>query len=104
MSEGFVDRAYTSQGRLVPRGRPEAVLTDAEAVVAQAVRMATAGTVIAVDGTELPMPVRSLCVHGDTPGAVALPDRSDGRIGHLDGLNFSRSGGVAFDRGCAGPR
>lgn len=59
----------------MPRGRPEAVLTDAEAVVAQAVRMATAGTVIAVDGTELPMPVRSLCVHGDTPGAVALARR-----------------------------
>ncbi len=75
VSEGFVDRAYTSQGRLVPRGRPEAVLTDAEAVVAQAVRMATAGTVIAVDGTELPMPVRSLRVHGDTPGAVALARR-----------------------------
>ena len=54
--EGFPDRAYDGD-RLRPRGRPGAVLTDDEAIVAQA--LALAGS------------VRSLCLHGDTPGAVA---------------------------------
>jgi UPF0271 protein len=54
--EGFPDRAYDGD-RLRPRGRPGAVLTDDAAIVAQA--LALAGS------------VRSLCLHGDTPGAVA---------------------------------
>ena len=55
--EGFPDRAYTSDGRLLDRAEPGAVLTDTEVVVAHALRLA---------GT-----VDSLCLHGDTPGAVA---------------------------------
>ena len=73
--EGFVDRGYTPQGHLVPRNQPGALVTDADAVVARAVLMAQTGTVRAVDGTELRLPVRSLCVHGDTPGAVLLAGR-----------------------------
>ena len=70
--EGFVDRGYTPEGTLVPRDLPGALVTDPAVVVERAVRMAESGTVIAVDGTELSMPVRSLCVHGDTPGALEL--------------------------------
>jgi UPF0271 protein len=57
--EGFVDRGYRPDGTLVPRSEPGALLRHDEAV-AQAVRLATEGL------------VESLCVHGDTPGAVAL--------------------------------
>ncbi len=60
VSEGFADRAYTANGRLMPRSEPGAVLTDAAAVARHAVELAEGGT------------VQSICVHGDTPGAVAL--------------------------------
>ncbi len=75
VSEGFADRGYTPQGTLVPRRSPGALVTDEDEVVARAVRMARDGTVVAVDGTVLEMPVQSLCVHGDTPGAVRLAER-----------------------------
>lgn len=73
--EGYADRAYQADGTLVPRGRPGAVITDADTVVARAVRMASAGQVEAVDGTVIECRVESLCVHGDTPGAVELARR-----------------------------
>ncbi len=72
VTEGFVDRGYTPRGTLVPRRSPGALVTGEDEVVARAVRMARDGTVVAVDGTVLEMPVQSLCVHGDTPGAVRL--------------------------------
>jgi 5-oxoprolinase (ATP-hydrolysing) subunit A len=72
VAEGFVDRGYLPDGRLVPRSQPGAVLHDVDAVVARSVRMAVDGVVEAVDGSVIPMPVQSLCVHGDTPGAVAM--------------------------------
>jgi 5-oxoprolinase (ATP-hydrolysing) subunit A len=70
--EGFADRGYTPEGHLVPRSDAGALVTDAAAVVARAVRMARDGEVVAVDGSTLAMRVASLCVHGDTPGAVDL--------------------------------
>jgi 5-oxoprolinase (ATP-hydrolysing) subunit A len=70
--EGFADRGYTPAGTLVPRAEPGAVLHDASAVARRAVRMAAEGVVEAVDGSTLLMPVRSVCVHGDTPGAVEI--------------------------------
>ncbi|WP_327007142.1 LamB/YcsF family protein [Dactylosporangium sp. NBC_01737] len=72
VGEGFVDRGYLPDGRLVPRSAEGAVLTDVEAVAARAVRMAVDGEVVAVDGSVLSLPFESLCVHGDTPGAVAM--------------------------------
>jgi len=56
----------------VPRAEPGAVLTDPAAVAAQAVRLAVDRTVEAIDGTVVDVRARSLCVHGDSPGAVAL--------------------------------
>ena len=70
--EGFADRGYLPSGALVPRGRPGALVTDPDEVARRAVRMAVRGTVIAVDGTEVGCAVESVCVHGDTPGAVGL--------------------------------
>jgi UPF0271 protein len=70
--EAFADRAYTAEGTLVPRGRPGAVLEDPETVAARAVRMAVAGEVEADDGTVVPVAPESICLHGDTPGAVGL--------------------------------
>jgi len=72
VGEGFADRAYTGDGRLVSRREPGAVLEDPGRVAARAARMATERRVGTVDGGEVAVEVRSLCVHGDTPGAVEL--------------------------------
>jgi UPF0271 protein len=72
VGEGFADRAYTPEGRLVSRRQPGAVLHDPDQVAARAVRMATEGRVETADGGEVAVEIRSLCVHGDTQGAVAL--------------------------------
>jgi UPF0271 protein len=72
VAEGFADRAYTGEGRLVSRREPGAVLHDPERVAARAVVMATEGRVETIDGGQVEVEVRSLCVHGDTPGAVDL--------------------------------
>ncbi|MGW5415365.1 LamB/YcsF family protein [Actinomadura geliboluensis] len=72
VAECFADRAYTPSGGLVSRREPGAVVHDEDAVVQRAVRMAVDGTVIAVDGSEVSLKARSICVHGDTPGAVSL--------------------------------
>jgi UPF0271 protein len=72
VAEGFADRGYLSSGALVPRGRPDALVTDPAVVAARAVTMAVEQTVVAVDATVVACPVESVCVHGDTPGAVAL--------------------------------
>ncbi len=70
--EAFVDRAYLPDGRLVPRTVDGALITDVDAASEQAVRIATGGEVVAIDGTLLSTTARSLCVHGDSPGAVAI--------------------------------
>jgi UPF0271 protein len=72
VAEGFADRGVLPDGRLVPRGEPGALLVDPADVVTRAVRMVCEGRVTAVDGTDVPVQVASLCVHGDTPGAAAL--------------------------------
>jgi UPF0271 protein len=72
VAEAFADRAYTPEGRLVSRREPGAVLHDPDVVARRAVRFATDGTVVAIDGSVLAMPARSVCVHSDTPGALDL--------------------------------
>jgi 5-oxoprolinase (ATP-hydrolysing) subunit A len=72
VAEAFADRAYRADGRLVARDRPGAVLTAQAAVVEQAISIARDGRVRAVDGSSVPVAAVSLCVHGDTPGAVTL--------------------------------
>jgi UPF0271 protein len=72
VTEAYADRAYGADGALVSRGLPGAVLTDPDLVAGRAVRMILAGTVQAIDGTQVRLDARSLCIHGDTAGAVAL--------------------------------
>lgn len=70
--EAFADRNYLPDGSLVPRTREDAVITDADAVAARVLQVATTGSVTAVDGSTLAVEAESVCVHGDSPGAVAL--------------------------------
>lgn len=75
VAEAFADRAYTAGGTLVPRRQDGAVITDPAAVVARAVRMAADGEVTSLDGHTVAVSARSLCLHGDTHGAVELARR-----------------------------
>jgi UPF0271 protein len=70
--EFFVDRGYTPEATLVPRSQPGALLHDPEEVTARVLRMVTDGVVTAVDGSEVAVQADSACVHGDSPGAVAM--------------------------------
>lgn len=70
--EAFADRGYTPEGHLVPRGRPDALLSDPQEVAERMVRLVTHGTIRAVDGSEVAVPVDSVCTHGDSPGAVEM--------------------------------
>jgi len=70
--EFFADRAYTPGGRLVSRRQPGAVLHDPAAVARRCASWLRTGTVTAVDGSTVPVEARSVCVHGDTPGAVEM--------------------------------
>jgi UPF0271 protein len=70
--EAYADRAYTSEGLLVPRSEPGAVIEDPEAVIERCLRLAKSAEIVAVDGTVLQSTARSICLHGDTPGAVDL--------------------------------
>jgi 5-oxoprolinase (ATP-hydrolysing) subunit A len=72
VAEAFADRAYRDDGTLVQRGQPEAVLTDPEAVASRVVGLVTDGTVKSVTGRPIRVLARSVCLHGDTPGAVSL--------------------------------
>ncbi|RFU20395.1 LamB/YcsF family protein [Geodermatophilus marinus] len=73
--EAFADRAYTAEGTLVPRRRPGAVLHDAEEIVARSLAMARGEPVRDAEGGSLRLSPDSICVHGDTPGAVAIARR-----------------------------
>jgi 5-oxoprolinase (ATP-hydrolysing) subunit A len=70
--EFFVDRGYTPEGALVPRSQDGALLHDPAEVAARVVRMVEEGVVTAVDGTDVAVRAESACVHGDSPGAVAM--------------------------------
>ncbi|QOD93953.1 MULTISPECIES: 5-oxoprolinase subunit PxpA [Microcella] len=70
--EAFADRAYLADGTLAPRGLPGAVITDPAEVADRAERIVADGEVTALDGSTVSVRVDSLCVHGDTVGAVQL--------------------------------
>ncbi|MGV0869323.1 5-oxoprolinase subunit PxpA [Corynebacterium kalidii] len=72
VKEAFADRNYTPGGTLVPRTDDDAVIRDPAAVAARVLQVATTGAVTAVDGTVLRVDAESVCVHGDSPGAVEL--------------------------------
>ncbi|MGV8873866.1 MAG: LamB/YcsF family protein [Rhodococcus sp. (in: high G+C Gram-positive bacteria)] len=72
VTEAFADRAYTPQGTLVARSEPGAVLSDPDAVARRVLDMITDGTVVAVDGSHVAVRAESICLHGDSPDAVAM--------------------------------
>ncbi len=73
--EAFADRAYTPDGQLLSRREPGAVLTDPDEVARRVVRLVADGEVVAVDGSRVRIAAESICVHGDSPGAVAMTTR-----------------------------
>jgi 5-oxoprolinase (ATP-hydrolysing) subunit A len=68
--EVFADRNYLPDGALVPRSHPQALLHDPEAAADRVFRMLRDQRVQAIDGTDVPVQADTICVHGDTPGAV----------------------------------
>ena len=72
VAEAFADRAYRPDGRLVSRRERDAVLSDPAEIAARVVGMVTDRRVVAVDGSTIPIVMESVCVHGDSPGAVQI--------------------------------
>ncbi len=72
VQEAFADRAYAADGMLVPRSLPGAVISDPDRVADRAAAMVLEKKVVAIDGTAVPIDAETLCVHGDSPGAVEL--------------------------------
>lgn len=75
IAEAFADRAYTPAGSLVSRREPGAVLHDPDQVAMRMVRLVRDGLVETIDGTLTAIEAQSICVHGDSPGAVAMSRR-----------------------------
>ncbi|MGW7267884.1 LamB/YcsF family protein [Streptomyces sp. NPDC054842] len=80
VTEAFADRAYTSAGTLVPRTEEGAVITDGDTVVERSLGLARTGLVATRTGERVAVRARSLCLHGDTPGAVDLARRVRARL------------------------
>jgi len=74
-SEVFADRTYQDDGSLTPRSRPDAMIADVEASIAQVMRMVVEGVVRSVQGNDVPVRADTLCVHGDEPSALAFVKR-----------------------------
>jgi len=72
VAEVFADRGYMKDGSLVPRDRPGALLNDPEAAATRVIRMLREGKVRSVDGHDVDITAETVCLHGDTPGAVAF--------------------------------
>ncbi|GAB3300905.1 5-oxoprolinase subunit PxpA [Epidermidibacterium keratini] len=96
--EGYIDRGYQRDGLLVPRSAPGAVITDVNAAADRAVRLATEGTVETADGDTIDMPVDSLCIHSDSPGAPEMargPRRACRGRGRAD-VDLNHGGNLAM--------
>lgn len=75
VGEAFIDRAYLPDGTLVARSESGSVISDPDRAADRALRLAAEGTLEAVDGSVLDLAPETLCIHGDTPGAVRLAER-----------------------------
>ncbi|QRM33019.1 LamB/YcsF family protein [Microvirga sp. VF16] len=70
--EAFADRAYNADGSLVSRRLPGSVIHDPQAIAERMLRLVAEGCITAIDGTDIALEAQSICVHGDTPSAVAV--------------------------------
>lgn len=75
VAEAFADRGYTAEGALVSRREAGAVLHDPDVIAKRMVRLVQEGVLEAIDGTMTKIDAQSICVHGDSPGAVAIAQR-----------------------------
>ena len=80
VEEAFADRGYRPDGTLVPRSDPGALVIDPDEVAARVVAMASGREIVAADGSAVVVTAASVCVHGDTPGAVDLARRVRGAL------------------------
>ena len=80
VAEAFADRAYTPRGALVSRREPGAVLHDPAQVAERMLRFAREGVIEAIDGSTVEVEAESICVHGDSPGAVAMARELKARL------------------------
>ena len=79
-SEIFADRGYLSTGQLVPRGQDGAMIHDAGEAAARLVEMLETGLMPVIDGDPIPLAAHSICVHGDSPTAVAMAQEIKSRL------------------------
>jgi UPF0271 protein len=79
-SEIFADRAYLSNGRLAPRTRPDAMIRDRDAAAGRLIGYLETGLMPTVDGPPIKLSGQSICVHGDSPGAVAMAQTVRARL------------------------
>ena len=86
VGEAFADPAYHADGQLVSRREAGAVLDDPVAIAERVLTMVTSGTVTAVDGSTVALDAESVCVHGDSPGAVRIATAVRDRL-HADGID-----------------
>ncbi|VXC93071.1 putative oxoprolinase subunit A [Pseudomonas sp. 8Z] len=94
IAEAFADRAYTPQGTLVSRREPGAVLHDAEQVAQRMLRLVQTGEVEAIDGSLTRIEADSICVHGDSPGAIQMA-REVRQLLEQSGVSLQAFAGVA---------
>lgn len=88
ISEAFADRAYRPDGTLVPRSEDGAVLHDTAEIAERVAAMVDGGRLTAVDGSVIDVRVESVCVHGDSPGAVAIAHAVRNRL-TADGVSLA---------------
>jgi UPF0271 protein len=79
-AEVFADRAYLATGRLVPRNRADAMIHDPDAAADRLLAFLDSGLMPVVDGPPIPLAAQSVCVHGDSPQAVAMAARIRDRL------------------------
>lgn len=70
--EAFIDRGYMSDGRLAPRGTLGALITDTDKILERVVSIVDKGVVMSVDGKPVEVRAHTLCIHGDSPGAIDI--------------------------------
>lgn len=75
VAEAFADRRYASDGSLVPRSEPHALITDPDEAIAQVELLCRDGCVLADNGRTIPVGAQSICIHSDSPYAVQIATR-----------------------------
>lgn len=79
-SEVFADRGYLSNGQLVPRGQDGAMINDADFAADRLLELLETGHMPVIDGAPIPLDAHSVCVHGDSAGAVGMASRIRARL------------------------